>query len=625
MKPDDVMSNVAKETIDQTNTIKKQMAVEADAAATANAEPAPDNTIMVDADPNYRPLSEIAAEKTAEIQVDPTVLVDANATEAYQPKKLKSSHRLPILIGLIAGVVLLLGLGIWGIVALLSRDTGGATAEDGVTAFFLAHDGDDRLYAAFNSDGQRLTDFAYATATDFRGGYALVTDSSGTKYAILANTGKLSVPFGEYEEIVRVGANYVIEENGDKQLINAKGERLMYIDDAEDLYGLTVAYNAGDTVIFDNAGNKLGNLVSNLNEAKYSKYSFTVLAIEEKIYLISVDTGDIRASLGIEDGYKRLADVDISGDGELIIFSYYNNKPTDIDNSSRSSNSTLSYVVVWGDKAYDNWDYDKYGTLTFIEDSRSDLIENVCSVTKDYCIDDGGVIFSVPSVEHSYCIHDHEYYAYQNGDEVTIIAGDKAIEIKGATSIYKAAAGYLLNGKIYYSKEGELVFDQTSLRSFDADTISGPDKNGNYILIDTKSARAHLLRLNAESKFEKLASAGRIVYLDGNYLSYELNVSAITEKALYGREFEEYEVVSASLISASGEEIIPANTCWTIKKIAEFYLCKIAEKQYDLYRVDGTRFLQGYMLIDTENGYIGAGRDDKIEYYTLAGQKFYEN
>ncbi len=622
MKPDDAMSNVAKEAIDQTNAIKKRMTAEADAVVAANAEPAPDNTILADADPNYRPLSEIAAAKTATIQVDPTILVDVNTIESFQPKQLKSSRRLPILIGLIAGVVLLLGLGIWGVVALFSHDPGGATAEDSVTAFFLARDGGDRLYAAFNSDGQRLTDFTYATVTDFRGGYALVTNSKAEP-AILANTGKLSVPFDEYQNIERVGANYLIEKGGDKQLINAKGERLMYVDDAEDMYGLTVAYSAGDTVIFDNVGNRLGNLVSNLNEAKYSKYSFVVLAIETKVYLVSVDTGAIRASLDIKDGYKSLGGMEMSGDGEIIIFYYYSNEPADIDNRSRSGNFASNYVIVWGDKVYDNWDYDKYDHLIAAEDLDSGLIDRVCSVTGDYCIDEGGAIFSIPSTEKNRIIHDHNHYAYLSNGVLTIIAGDKTIKVENAKSFYKTDAGYLLNGGIYYDEDGEVLFDQTALKGLGANAISGPDQNGNYVM--TSGDGAYLLKLNAENKFEELASAMRIVYLDGNYLTYELNKSASTRKSLYQKEFEEYEIISSGLVSARGEVIISADACRIIKKIADFYLCKVADKQYDLYRVDGTRALQNYMLINIENGYIGASRDGRIEYYTLAGQKFYEN
>ncbi len=583
MKPDDAMSNVAKETIDQTNTIKKQMAVEADAAATANAEPAPDNTIMVDADPNYRPLSEIAAEKTAEIQVDPTVLVDANATEAYQPKKLKSSHRLPILIGLIAGVVLLLGLGIWGIVALLSRDTGGATAEDGVTAFFLAHDGDDRLYAAFNSDGQRLTDFAYATATDFRGGYALVTDSSGTKYAILANTGKLSVPFDEYEEIAQVGANYLATKEGERRLINGKGERLMYVDNAEDLHGLTVAYSGNDTIIYDNAGTKLGKLSGGM-DTSFSVDEFIALTIEGKVYVISTNTGAIRASFDGEGEYKA---VSVSGGQNIIIL----------------SEGSAYKKVVWGNNVFD-WDAEKRNNIISIS------LNNYPYAEKDnstYCMGEDGIIIIQPEAVldslHFY-IYDHEHYAYMKNDNKTavIVSGEKQIEFKNASSIKKNASGYVLgisgSGVVVLDKDGKSVFNQTELAKLGSlNSFSGPDQNSNYIKNST-------ILLNKD--LEELSNGGDIELLDdGNYL------------VVGGK--------TKGVISTDGKELIRSTACIDIAASNGFYSCKVANKLYDLYKDDGSRLLRDYELINIKDNYIEAEQNGKIEYYTFAGQKFYEN
>ena len=588
MKPDDAMSNVAKETIDQTNTIKKQMAVEADAAATADAEPAPDNTIMIDADPNYRPLSEIAAEKTAEIQVDPTVLVDANATEAYQPKKLKSSHRLPILIGLIAGVVLLLGLGIWGIVALLSRDTGGATAEDGVTAFFLAHDGDDRLYAAFNSDGQRLTDFAYATATDFRGGYALVTDSSGTKYAILANTGKLSVPFDEYEEIAQVGANYLAAKEGERQLINGKGERLMYVDNAEDLHGLTVAYSGNDTIIYDNAGTKLGKLSGGM-DTSFSVDEFIALTIEGKVYVISTNTGAIRVSF---DGEGEYTAVSVSEDQNIIIL----------------SEDSAYKKVVWGNNVFD-WDAEKRNYIISISFNGYLYAEKNNST---YYMGEDGVIFIQPeAVLYSgyFYIYDHEHYAYiksnnasENNRTAVIVSGEKQIEFKNASSIKKNASGYVLgingSGVVVLDKDGKSVFDQTELAKLGSlYSFSGPDQNGNYIKNST-------ILLNKD--LEELSSGGKIELLDdGNYLVVDSKTKGV--------------------ISADGKELIRSTACIDIVASNGFYSCKVANKLYDLYKNDGSRLLRDYELINIKDNYIEAEQNDKIEYYTLAGQKFYEN
>lgn len=582
MNPEDAMPDAAKETIDQANAVEKQMTAEATAAAEANAEPAGDNSILADdADSNYKPLSEIAAAKPDAPSVDPTVLVNESTqpTTTAEPKKTKNK-RVPIIIGLLAAVVLLVGLGVWALVAFLSHDSGGAVAEDGKIAFAIESDKHDGSFAIFDNDGNRLTDFIYGEVSEFKNGYAVVQDSSRTKFAIITNNGKLSVPFGKYDNIELVGSLFSVKKDDELFLLNGKGEEIMPIIKSDSANGLTIAYSDNIAMVFDGNGEKLGEVESNVSISKKVEKGYATVKIGNTTYLINASDGTVKNKF--ESKSEEYSIDDVSKDGDIVILS-----------------SATNQKIFWGDKMYD-WDRAKY-SYAMINSGYY-----VHSYNKDdrYFMGGNGKIFQGPSISSTFVIFDEKHYAYLPFSSTTIhiIVGDETIEINNISSLERTSDGYSISysdyssGTIISKNDGKTIFDESLLKSKTIRRINGPDPNGLFIA-------NYSVLLNKNLK--EIASTNvTLKYLDGNYLASKFD--------------------SKGIVSPEGKTIIDPALCKEIESIDDFYLCTVGNKNFNLYTRSGRRILEGYESIKITNGHIEADNGEKTEYYTLNGDKFYE-
>lgn len=581
MNPDDSMSNAAKETIDQTNSIEKQMAAEAAAEAQVDAGPAPDNSIMVDADPNYKPLSEIAASKPDEPKVDPTVLVDTGTAATDKPKKIKNK-RAPIIAGIIVGAVLLLGLGIWGIVSLVSHDSGGAVAEEGKVAFFIENNNGDGTYAAFDGEGKQITEFSYGSTSTFRNGYAMVQDKTKTKYAIMANTGKLAVPFEKYDSIAQVGAYFLVAKGEDKKLISGKDEEIMLLDDASEAFGMTIAEDGNSTTIFDSNGEKIGELASGFKLAKKTDKAYVVVRTSDRVYVVSASTGLVKNS------FESKAEYDVYETSE--------------DNDIVALRSETDYKILWGDKVY-TWKRERSSYVSISSYGDTNVYMTVGD-NRYYMASDGKIIEG-PSDSAQFAIIDSEHYAYRKYSDsfVTIIAGDEKIVLSDVSSLSKTGDGYSINfsgGKSanIYDKNGKPLFTESDFGGKKIYSILGKDKNGNYIVNSGTLYDKNQKELGYVSATLKNLD-------DGNYL------------------IDGYK--ATGIMSAEGKVLIEERSCSEIEVSGDFYICQVNAKKYSLYSNKGKRIVQEYNSVRVVDNHIEADNGENIEYYTLDGEKFYES
>lgn len=593
MNPEDSTPNAASETVEQTAAVEKQMGAEQAAAEAATPEPEVDNSILADTpiqpivDSEPKSLSEVAA---GPAQVDPTVLKTAESplVEDTKPtEKPKTKNKTPIFIAIALVILALIGLGVWALASFLGKDNGGAVANPERTAFFLENQKGDGTFALFDDTGAKLTDFIYSDKYSFSdAGYAIIReDKKGV--AILANNGKLSVPYGEYNDITPAGIFYIaVDGSGDKSLISGDGKKVEDVTDCYTLNGLVVASFDSDTTLYTIKGEKLGKLNKNDNP-RDKKASSGVIAInaDDHLYIIDTSTGDIVLKLEQKEAYDIY-----SVNRALTTFSLKNVRTGKYDMTIingkfvkwDNSNNHLPFTYSDGDFIY----YDEYKT------------ENRWIMGSD------GKKIEANQIRGRIVYFDSEHYAYIPYDSKTlhVFVEDKETTVD---NIYKLEAR---DGKylVVYDNAPPEIYDKNFKfsRKFPKNSYSvyGPDQNGNYLL--DKSAIVN--EKNELIELPKEVGYPTITLLDnGDYL------------------IENYKK-EMGIINAKGEEKLKFGKYSEIKFENGAVIAKDKDGKFVLFNKDYGTALEGCDTINIKNGYVESTKGDKLEYYTYSGQLIYE-
>ena len=573
MNPNDAAPNAAKETIDQANSVEKQMKVEADTTAEANAEPAADNSIISDV--NYKPLSEIAAAKPDVPAVDPTVLVNANGPEQFKARKIKDK-RTPAIIGFIAGAVVLAGLAIWGIVAFLSHDSGGAVAKEGVKAFFIENANGDGTYLAFNDEGERISEASFKDASEFNSkGYAVVRNKDGDKYAILTNTGKFSIPYDKYSKIEALGPFFLASKDGETLLIDGTGKEIMKsVSRGELTHGLPVVATNQFTTIFSGDGEKIGEYTSTLTSvSKIVKNGMSTILGGDTLYVIDVNNGSVIASFKTDTLYEIRY---VTGDGTMAIISGDVNRDAD------------KYKVLHDGKIFD-W-----------KDAQSPQAQKdhlyYTKGTKKVIFAKDDKPFEVGAGKNM-LVFDSEHYASYLLDygigyhDFVVVSNGESKAIDGLSEIEKTTGGYNIKFKEtrrgnIVDKDGNLLFDEQKIDEKEIFKITGPYQNGYYI------ANNHFLY---DKDLNEIANADVLDMLepmdDGNYLIDHLSKT-------YG------------VMDKDGKILIKSDACASLEVAGSYYLCGTSANEYSLYNKEGKALLEGFKSILVKDSHIETDNGD---------------
>ena len=89
-------------------------------------------------------------------------------------------------------------------------------------------------YALFNKyNGAKVTDFDYATISDFIDGYALVSDSKGQP-GVINDDGEETIPFGEYATITGGGGAYIasVKDSKTAKILLGSGKQIAKVDNS---------------------------------------------------------------------------------------------------------------------------------------------------------------------------------------------------------------------------------------------------------------------------------------------------------------------------------------------------------------------------------------------------------
>ena len=592
MNPDDQNYGAGAEAAHQADSIQKQMAAEA--IADAPEEPPVDNFIMagIESDEEMKPLSEVLHEGATPIPT-PEVGALVQDVEPTQPVNEKQpGKKKPLIIGIIAFVLIAAGVGVWLFLA-NSNNPGisGAKADPERKAFFVEGDNGNTSYAIYNDKGDKLTGFDYEKVSDFNPfGYAIAKKVGKDEYGLIANTGKMSVAYGEYENIEAFGPLFVLTKDGAKTLTNGSGETIMKVEQTSANYNLYAVYDGNTTAVFDKHGEKLGES-----------------PLKNPFPTVSATNDDVCVRLG-----KRTSCFDTTtGDATFSI-----ETEKDIEHRGASSNNQCATFVDQNDNYY----YYYYGQTKSLGKLENGLINlehdkyDGCffGAPNHYIVGGGdGEFLSIselgldPDVDTaSVVIRDANHYAFvsrlsKDSKSVTINNGGvkKVVEVTGfdtpTISATKDLIAVAYEGTLYVYGDGPEPLFSVEERFIQAKAMSDINEKGNF------STYNYIV-----NKDKGVIYKSKYLYVsakDGYFFSRE----SLPDKGEYGGVYD-----------ADGNAVIADGDYDIIKYVNGKFIAR-SGNSYSLIDGQGKVLLRNFDDIQVFDSHYEALKSGKIEYYTL--------
>lgn len=187
-------------------------------------------SISAKEDDGYR----VPPEPTNDIPVAGAIKVEDKKAKTKKPLNIKM---LAIIGGSVLAVVALALVAIFVVVPIVAKSSRISLDNTIKSAIIREKSDEESKFAIFNADGKQLTDFIFSSATEFSDGYALVSDSEGVKSGIVSAGGAMSVEFGKYGSIKKIGSIYeVTNDDGLHRLIKGSGETIADVMDKVEYY-----------------------------------------------------------------------------------------------------------------------------------------------------------------------------------------------------------------------------------------------------------------------------------------------------------------------------------------------------------------------------------------------------
>jgi len=606
MNPEDRDYGAGAEAAHQADSVQNQMAAEAIADA---PEPAPvDNSILagIEQDEEMKSLSDIIHEGATRPDSNPT---DFSAEPTQKAPKEKKSFK-PILIAIIAIVVLGgAGFGVFMLISNSGSDNGGAKADPNRMAFFVEGEDGNASYAIYNDKGEKLTDAVYEKISDFNtSGYAVAKKINSDKVGIIANTGKLSVGYGKYNDIEALGENFVATNDDGAILIDGTGEKIMNADLVESKYGLFSVYDGAKSFIFDKDGVKVGESDERkpLNSIAVSQNT-VCSSYDKKVRCYNAETGEKVKEFDSEEPLSLyLRSGAISDNFQCMRFE-----------STNASNKKL-YLYYYGKLSAVDEKY-KDGSFGIV----SHVNDKTCFFTdhKEIFVGDSEPI-KIPDGSNSsrIRIRDSEHYAYISGEpgnfSLTIhMDGKERKVVENALGIPQMSGGdkhFLVsynkpNGKNsleMYTDSLEPVYEK-EVGIMDVSFSTPIDKFGNFI-----------------SGWEIInRDKGRIYYASDKTPSDSVSIVAVDDYYYVKGYVQDDGDVIFGIVDKDGKEVLEPGKYDYFKRYNDKYLVAKKGESYSLLNLDGKPIIENVGGVTVFKSHIEIFKDGKTEYYTLDANK----
>lgn len=463
------------------------------------------------------------------------------------------------------------------------------------SAFFIYANGG---YSLWNKDGVRLTPDTYDDKSNFIGGYAYV--KKGNEYAILSETGVMTMEFGKISRVINAYAGlFLVEDNsGARMLIKGKGDVLLTgdnlsVDAANNTAAFLVAELDNNYYVYNYAG-KLVMQFAKANDDESVKLSsskdFALVYYNGSNLLFDARTGQ---QLALFEADRYSID-DVTEDRSMVLLAKY-----DDDDGGE-------YKLATNGKLYDLNEKMFYGLvrnsnmLVGFDDSydKVALLDSEFKVVKEVPAD-----VAIKDVNNFVAMNeDGVIEVCQNGNMTKSLGeGKLASGVLAGVDLYAIRLGE--GGKYgFYHLDGSFAFGEYEdvyglFNKFHHAAVS--DDGDNYYLVDANGRRLNDVNFR------------RMYTYDNSYLvTNEDGKRAImaTDGAM---------VTGFDYTEAYNRSVAVDHEIWSLKKEANKYdvVDVTAQNKFILTDVNTYDFSANYFVVKNS--------DDKKEFYTYSGLKFY--
>ena len=562
------------------------------------------------------PVAEPTAEATIPVeQAAPAepVAPEQPATPAVEEKKERSRgsrKRNNKLLFIIGGAILAIG-AVIALIFFINKAMNADIDLYAADAFFVSTKADgETKYALYKKDGEKITDFIYSQVGSFVNHYAYVRNLDGKK-GIIDDKGKMSVDFGEYEDITpRVGI-YEASKDNKETLILGNGDEIASeyrsYDYSSSAPYVAVKYDNDQYELYNALGKKLADFTSseapNFSDAAYD----TASALSYKGGLIILSNKNFKVISTIDT--PILYDIDdATKDAETITFVEHG-KHYD-DDAKRA---------IFKDK------FAEFGNCEDIDIHDGYADENRVYVTcevdgKDKLVRNNEVTdLTVTSYGEGYVVYDEDHYAYYDSKDKKVdiyVKGEKKNTISSDYRIIASTKGYVINNYkastvTLYDIDGNEAYKLSDTSS--SSDLIGIDKNNNIVVRDGKQ--------DNDKRYVVVNKDGK--ELSGRY-------SSIVAHGDYYSAYRTGETTTGELLDKDGKVIVSGEYNEFVYYDEDSLIFgkkgSYNDRSYDLINVKDKKVIANIKgsISYVKAGYIRAVDGDKTSYYTRDGKLVYE-
>ena len=564
------------------------------------------------AEPVAEPTAEAAIPVEQAAPAEP-VAPEQPATPAVEEKKERSRggrKRNNKLLFIIGGAILAIG-AVIALIFFINKAMNADIDLYAADAFFVSTKADgETKYALYKKDGEKITDFIYSQVGSFVNHYAYVRNLDGKK-GIIDDKGKMSVDFGEYEDITpRVGI-YEASKDNKETLILGNGNEIASeyrsYDYSSSAPYVAVKYDNDQYELYNALGKKLADFTSseapNFSDAAYD----TASALSYKGGLIILSNKNFKVISTVET--PILYDIDdATKDAETITFVEHG-KHYD-DDAKRA---------IFKDK------FAEFGNCEDIDIHDGYADENRVYVTcevdgKDKLVRNNEVTdLTVTSYGEGYVVYDEDHYAYYDSKDKKVdiyVKGEKKNTISSDYRIIASTKGYVINNYkastvTLYDIDGNEAYKLSDTSS--SSDLIGIDKNNNIVVRDGKQ--------DNDKRYVVVNKDGK--ELSGRY-------SSIVAHGDYYSAYRTGETTTGELLDKDGKVIVSGEYNEFVYYDEDSLIFgkkgSYNDRSYDLINVKDKKVIANIKgsISYVKAGYIRAVDGDKTSYYTRDGKLVYE-
>ena len=462
---------------------------------------------------------------------------------------------------------------------------------------FFIKDKDKDLYALFNSDGKKITDYDYKNSNVEFYNHAMLVENEDGKLGVINDSGKTVVKFGEYDKITRVSSLYIAEKNDKRYIINSKGKVVKKFEH-EITYNYFSTFNEFLIIKDENKYYVIdfeGDIVYSFDAVEDD--SFPSSSYKEGILSVFYNNENYIINIGTN---KML--LKISNDEQLCVNSTDEQGKSFVLNSCSNWYTSVKkkrYIVVENNKiTYDIDNSDECDSVSYIGKTLRCVKDN-----KSYFINTKGKkIYDDLDISYSACIdnktfavnYDNKVDFYNNGKKVNTIDGSLSnVGIKKQ----KKFSVNVKDGYQLFDEKGKQIGSSTYKRlytNYDDNYYGKVDSNKYvFILNNGKESQEYYKISNGVDKYYK-------VKLDEDTYSV---ADATTGKVIVDESKGEYKV------SKKGKKFIATTTY---------------DDETTVYNLEtGKKLINTKDEVTLATYYFRVLSDNKILYYTYTDGKMF--